>query len=113
VERLALKADTAEPVEICPNIAAGISPPHIAAAPQRGAAAPTKLVRRWLALNRGRLRAVALGALALLAFLLAWHLLTKYRVNIYVRFLNVPSPEQVLDVPRVRSRIRNSSPMWS
>ena len=34
---------------------------------------------------------------SLLAFLLAWHLLTKYRVNIYVRFLNVPAPEQVLE----------------
>jgi NitT/TauT family transport system permease protein len=33
----------------------------------------------------------------LLMFLVAWHLLTKYRVNIYVRFLNVPSPEQVLE----------------
>ena len=32
------------------------------------------------------------GFLALLTFLLAWHLLTKYRVNIYVRFLNVPAP---------------------
>ena len=34
---------------------------------------------------------------ALLLFLVAWHLLTKYRVNIYVRFLNVPSPEQVFE----------------
>jgi NitT/TauT family transport system permease protein len=29
-------------------------------------------------------------------FIVVWHLLTKYRVNIYVRFVNVPSPEQVL-----------------
>ena len=68
-----------------------------AAAPESNAASFTRLGRRWFALNRGRLRAVLFGALALALFLLAWHLLTKYRVNIYVRFLNVPSPEQVLE----------------
>jgi NitT/TauT family transport system permease protein len=97
VERLALKADASEPVEICPHIAPEVSPPRVIAAPEIGAATFTKLARRWLALNRGTLRAVVLGTLALLAFLLAWHLLTKYRVNVYVRFLNVPSPEQVLE----------------
>jgi NitT/TauT family transport system permease protein len=70
------------------------SPP---AAPVRKTTRLIRLGGRWLALNRGRLRAVALGGLALLMFLVAWHLLTKYRVNIYVRFLNVPSPEQVLE----------------
>ena len=97
MERLALKEDASEPVEICPHIASEISPPHATVAPELAAAPFTKLARRWLALNGGRLRAVALGALALLAFLVAWHLLTKYRVNVYVRFLNVPSPEQVLE----------------
>ncbi len=28
-------------------------------------------------------------------FLLAWHLLTKYRVNAHVRFTNIPSPAMV------------------
>ena len=97
MERLALKEDASEPVEICPHIASGMSPPHVTVAPEIAAATFTKLARRWLALNGGRLRAVALGALALLVFLVAWHLLTKYRVNVYVRFLNVPSPEQVLE----------------
>jgi len=55
------------------------------------------LVRRWLALHRGELRALAIGALSLALFLLAWHLLTKYRVTAHVRFVNVPSPEMVLD----------------
>ena len=54
-------------------------------------------IRRWFWINRGKFRAAAIGLVALLLFLVAWHLLTKYRVNIYVRFLNVPSPEQVLD----------------
>ncbi len=43
------------------------------------------------------LRGFFLGTLSLLAFLALWHFLTAYRVNIYVRFVNVPSPEQVLD----------------
>ncbi|HEY4921512.1 MAG TPA: ABC transporter permease [Xanthobacteraceae bacterium] len=56
--------------------------------------------RRRFALYRGRLRALLLAALSLAAFVLAWHLLTKYRVNIYVRFINVPSPADVLDSAR-------------
>ena len=54
---------------------------------------PSTYVRRWLALHTGELRAFAIGALSLALFLLAWHLLTKYRVNMHVRFINVPSPE--------------------
>ncbi len=53
--------------------------------------------RRRLALYGGKLRAIALGALSLVAFVLAWHLLTRYHVNIYVRFINVPSPADVLE----------------
>lgn len=34
--------------------------------------------------------------LSVAAFVLVWHLLTTYRVNIYVRFMNVPSPADVL-----------------
>ena len=95
MERVALKAGEAEPTEINADAAVGIASP--AAAPESNAASFTRLGRRWFALNRGRLRAVLFGALALALFLVAWHLLTKYRVNIYVRFLNVPSPEQVFE----------------
>src|ERR1700712_3447131 len=49
-------------------------------------------VRRWLLLNRGGLRAALIGAVSLALFLLAWHLLTTYRVVFFVRFTNVPSP---------------------
>jgi len=103
VERVALKPGDAEPVEIGAVAASDIVPPSSPpAAPERKTTGLVRLgfVRlggRWLALNRGRLRALALGGLALLMFVVAWHLLTKYRVNIYVRFLNVPSPEQVLE----------------
>ena len=50
---------------------------------------------RWLALHRRELRALAIGAMSLALFLLCWHLLTKYRVTVYIRFINVPSPEMV------------------
>jgi NitT/TauT family transport system permease protein len=94
VERVALKPGDAQPVEIGAVAASDIAPP---AEPVRKTTRLIRLGGRWLALNRWRLRALALGGLALLMFLVAWHLLTKYRVNIYVRFLNVPSPEQVLE----------------
>ena len=96
MERVALKAGDAEPIEISAVAGAEIAPPQVPAAPPR-ATRLFALAGRWLALNRGTLRAIALGGLALLLFLLAWHLLTTYRVNIYVRFVNVPSPEQVLE----------------
>ena len=53
--------------------------------------------RRWLLLNRGGLRAAAIGAISLALFLLAWHLLTSYRVTFFVRFTNIPSPAAVYE----------------
>ncbi|VIO72041.1 Bicarbonate transport system permease protein CmpB [Bradyrhizobium ivorense] len=47
---------------------------------------------RWYRLNRDRLRAIAIGAISLAAFLVVWHLLTTYRIVFFVRFTNVPSP---------------------
>jgi NitT/TauT family transport system permease protein len=55
------------------------------------------LATRWFRLNKGRLRATLIGALSLVAFLIVWHLLTKYRVVFFVRFTNVPSPLAVYD----------------
>jgi NitT/TauT family transport system permease protein len=46
---------------------------------------------------RGRMITFLLGAASLLAFLLLWYLLTKYRVVFYIRFINVPSPDQVFE----------------
>ena len=57
----------------------------------------TTRAKRWIALHRGEIRAVVVGAISLALFLLAWHLLTKYRVNMHVRFTNVPSPAAVLE----------------
>jgi len=66
----------------------------VPAAPQ--AAAPPARVR-VATRYRGHVIAFLLGAGSLLAFLVLWHLLTTYRVSFYVRFINVPSPEQVLE----------------
>lgn len=55
------------------------------------------LAARWFRLNKGRLRATLIGALSLVAFLILWHLLTKYRVVFFVRFTNVPSPLAVYE----------------
>jgi NitT/TauT family transport system permease protein len=52
-------------------------------------------LKRWLSLNRGGLRAVLIGGISLGLFLLSWHLLTRYRVIFFVRFINVPSPAEV------------------
>ena len=92
MERAALKLDDAEPVELAgaaPTLGEGTEQP-----PRRDLRA---VMARWLAAHRGQIRALLLGALSLGLFLLLWHVLTKYRVNIYVRFLNVPSPEAVFE----------------
>jgi NitT/TauT family transport system permease protein len=67
------------------------------AAPEGRATWPAKRAKRWIALHRGEIRAVVVGAISLALFLLAWHLLTKYRVTLHVRFTNVPSPAAVLE----------------
>jgi NitT/TauT family transport system permease protein len=72
-------ATTAEPT---PSIAAPVIDP----------ATLRVLAGRWYRLNKGRLRAMLIGVISLVAFLIVWHLLTKYRVVFFVRFTNVPSP---------------------
>ena len=67
--------------------------PAIAPAPKPAALGP--IAARWYRLNKDRLQATLIGALSLLAFLIAWYLLTKYRVVFFVRFTNVPSPLEV------------------
>jgi NitT/TauT family transport system permease protein len=97
---MALTSVSAEP--IADDSALDLGKPAIresSTAIQRAAETPrvAQRIRRWFWMYRGKFRAAAIGIVALLLFLVAWHLLTTYRVNIYVRFLNVPSPEQVLD----------------
>jgi len=102
VDRAALKsfeaaepapAPLATPLETPPGALPSTAAPESLPA----TTAPATYAKRWLALHTGQLRALAIGALSLALFLLAWHLLTKHRVNIHVRFINVPSPEMVFD----------------
>ncbi len=44
-----------------------------------------------------RTRAVGLGIVSLGVTLLLWHLATRYRVDLYIRFINIPSPGDVFD----------------
>ncbi len=78
-EPAAIAADTAEPTRAMPT----------PALPARSASA---MAARWIKLNKERIRALLLGTISLLLFLVAWHFLTKYRVVFFVRFTNVPSP---------------------
>jgi NitT/TauT family transport system permease protein len=66
-----------------------------APAPAQKQSSPGASAARWYRLNRDRLRAVAVGAASIVAFLIVWHLLTTYRVVFFVRFTNVPSPLEV------------------
>jgi NitT/TauT family transport system permease protein len=58
--------------------------------------APARTSALAARLRRLPLRALGLGVLSIGLFILAWHLLTTNRVDIYVRFLNVPTPADVL-----------------
>jgi NitT/TauT family transport system permease protein len=67
------------------------------AAPPREPVTIRVMAARWFRLNKDSMRATLIGAISLVAFLIAWHLLTKYRVVFFVRFTNVPSPLAVYD----------------
>jgi NitT/TauT family transport system permease protein len=74
-----------------------IRAPEVPAVPPAAKPTPhnSSKFQRRLKLHRGELRAFVIGAASLALFLLAWHLLTKYRVTAHVRFVNVPSPAMV------------------
>ncbi|MFG1346063.1 ABC transporter permease [Xanthobacter autotrophicus DSM 431] len=73
---------------------------RVRAAPPAPDRSPGGKAKRWLKLNAQGIRATALGALALGLFILAWHVVTTHHMVLYVRFLNVPSPAQVLESAR-------------
>jgi NitT/TauT family transport system permease protein len=72
----------------------GSAAAETAAAP--AATAPTAW-RRWRPLLLRRSRSAALAVVSLGATLLLWYLATRYRVDFYVRFTNIPSPGEVFD----------------
>jgi NitT/TauT family transport system permease protein len=86
----ALVRQQVEPGTTVPTAAAAVAPP-------RAPAAAGGIASRWFRLNKVRIRATLIGIASLVAFLIVWHLLTKYRVVFFVRFTNVPSPLAVYD----------------
>lgn len=66
----------------------------VAATPEPGFSG---MLMRWFRLNKGAIRAVLLGCLSIGLFIALWHVLTVNRMSVYVRFVNVPSPAQVLE----------------
>lgn len=72
-----------------------------APAPNKTGPSPLAAVRkdrlaRWFRLHRGQLRGAMLGLVSLAVFIAVWQLLTVNHAIFYVRFTNVPSPEEVL-----------------
>jgi NitT/TauT family transport system permease protein len=91
----ALVRHQAEPMEAGPSTIEAEPAPAATPAPQP--VAIRVIAGRWYRLNKDKLRAALVGAISLAVFLVAWHLLTKYRVVMFVRFTNVPSPLAVYD----------------
>ncbi|SFU74671.1 ABC transporter permease [Pseudoduganella namucuonensis] len=58
------------------------------------AAAPNRKRRHWL---DSAPATCALGAVSIGGMLLAWYLATRYRLDFYVRFSNIPTPGDVFD----------------
>jgi NitT/TauT family transport system permease protein len=62
--------------------------------PSPAAAAQPRRLRDWL---QGRLAAWLLAGVSIGSVLLMWHLATLYKLDLYVRFNNIPTPAQVFD----------------
>jgi NitT/TauT family transport system permease protein len=74
--------------------AAAADPVRLLALPDaKPAAAKRGGGRRWAK----RLSPYLLGAVSLASAILVWHLATRYKLDAYVRFKNVPSPELVFE----------------
>jgi NitT/TauT family transport system permease protein len=80
----------APPVE-SPTPVAGAPP----AAPPAVQPAPPKLAQ-LMQLAREQALTVLLGCVSLGALFLVWYLGTKYRIDFYIRFKNVPTPYEVM-----------------
>jgi NitT/TauT family transport system permease protein len=60
-------------------------------------ARPPQASKSWLKRKLPHLRAFAFAVISLVLFVALWHVLTENRVSFHVRFINVPSPKQVLE----------------
>jgi NitT/TauT family transport system permease protein len=79
------------PVAAQPAVPAALAP---AEAPARAAPAAPHPLRRWV---RSRLSDWAMAALSIGGVLLVWYLATRFRLDLYIRFNNIPTPAEVFD----------------
>lgn len=97
----ARQIDAAAPGDPKPVVPAPAPAPVEAVTPPAAPAVPlAPLWLRWLRLHRGRIRATLVAALSIAAFVALWHVVTTNRMDLYVRFLNVPTPLAVLEKAR-------------
>jgi NitT/TauT family transport system permease protein len=68
------------------SVVTGAAPPAVASAPRKR--------RHW---TDSALASYALGAVSIGSLLLVWYLATKYRLDFYIRFSNIPTPGDVFD----------------
>jgi NitT/TauT family transport system permease protein len=66
--------------------------------------APEPQPKPWLKRKLPVVRAFVLAVVSLALFVGIWHVLTENRVSFHVRFINVPSPTQVLEKARAASK---------
>ena len=72
------------------HVGQGVTPLPL---PLPAATAPSLWQRFW----QGRGATVLMGALSIASVLLFWHLATRYKLDAYIRFNNIPTPAQVLE----------------
>ncbi|MDP4006739.1 ABC transporter permease [Methylobacterium sp. NEAU K] len=73
-----------------PPLMGGGSQPALQSQPAGGR------THRWLRLHRAEFRATLIGLVSLAVFVALWQYLTANRITLYVRFLNIPTPVDVL-----------------
>jgi NitT/TauT family transport system permease protein len=56
--------------------------------------------RRWTAILESDMVGYVLGAISIGSVLLAWYLATRFQLDFYIRFGNIPTPADVLDKAR-------------
>jgi NitT/TauT family transport system permease protein len=86
-------AAPAAPSSVVPHPATLRQPVQPKAAP-----APSAALRQWRAAQfRSRLLSAVLWLISLSALFAVWYFGTKYRVDFYIRFNNIPAPAEVFD----------------
>ncbi len=92
---LNIVADPAADAAEGPNLALAPKPgvlPQASLAPAQSAEMPAKRVAAWL---RGALPKLLMTTLSLGMFIAFWYFATKYKLDFYIRFNNIPSPGEV------------------